>query len=367
MRVLVLNGPNLNLLGRREPALYGSTSLADLETQISKWAVELGVIATFHQSNHEGGLVDAIQGAAELDGIVINPGALTHTSRSIPDAIRAVGAPTVEIHISNVRRRETWRADSFVSEVVVRTIYGRGLTGYRDALRHLVNRAAFPVGTVRYGPHLENVADLRVPPDGGGSRLIILIHGGFWLGEWERDTMETLAVDLTSRGFATLNLEYRRLGAGGGWPGPGHDVLTAAGHVSQMPEVSAARTAIIGHSAGGHIALWAARRGRGRPVDLTVGLAPVTDLGAMAGSDGVGSRPAAELLQAGAPPDVDVVPGKSLLVHGADDEVVPVSHSTRLGDGADVVLVEDLGHFEMLDPLRAHWPRVMESLSAALQ
>jgi pimeloyl-ACP methyl ester carboxylesterase len=98
-----------------------------------------------------------------------------------------------------------------------------------------------------------------------------------------------------------------------------------------------------------------------------VGLAPVTDLGAMAGSDGVGSRPAAELLQAGAPPDVDVVPGKSLLVHGADDEVVPVSHSTRLGDGADVVLVEDLGHFEMLDPLRAHWPRVMESLSAALQ
>jgi dipeptidyl aminopeptidase/acylaminoacyl peptidase len=144
-------------------------------------------------------------------------------------------------------------------------------------------------------------------------------------------------------------------------------VLTAIGHVSQIPEVSAARTAILGHSAGGHLALWAARRHRGRPVDLTVGLAPVTDLGVMAGSDGVGSRPAAALLQAGAPPDVAAVPGKTLLVHGADDEMVPVSHSTRLVDDVDVVLVDGLGHFEMLDPLRAHWPRVMEALRAALE
>jgi acetyl esterase/lipase len=194
-----------------------------------------------------------------------------------------------------------------------------------------------------------------------------LIHGGFWLGEWERDTIETLAVDLTGRGFATLNLEYRRLGAGGGWPGPAHDVLTAIGHVSQIPEVSAARAAILGHSAGGHLALWAASRDRGRPIDLTVGLASVTDLGTMAGSDGVGSRPAAALLQAGAPSDVAVVPGKTLLVHGTADEIVPVSHSTRLGDDAEVVLVDDLGHFEMLDPLRAHWPRVVKALRAALE
>ncbi|HEX5695094.1 MAG TPA: alpha/beta hydrolase, partial [Acidimicrobiia bacterium] len=273
----------------------------------------------------------------------------------------------VEVHISNVREREQWRADPFVSEAVVRTIHGRGLTGYRDALRHLINRAVFPFDTVRYGPHLENVADLRVPPEDGGSRLVILIHGGFWLEEWERDTMETLAVDLTSRGFATLNLEYRRLCAGGGWPGPGHDVLTAIRHVSQIPEVSSSPTAILGHSAGGHLALWAAGRHRGRPVDLTVGLAPVTDLGALAGSDGVGSRPAASLLQTGAPLDVAVLPGKTLLVHGADDGVVPVSHSTRLGDEAEVVLVDDLGHFEMLDPRRAHWPRVIEALRAALQ
>jgi 3-dehydroquinate dehydratase-2 len=152
MRVLVLNGPNLNLLGTREPDVYGDTTLADLERAVGRWGEKLGVETTFAQSNHEGEVVDAIHGANGIDAIVINPGALTHTSRSIGDAIAAVGLPAVEVHISNIREREPWRATSLVAPSCVRSIYGRGVGGYQDALRHLKNRASMPFKTERYGP-----------------------------------------------------------------------------------------------------------------------------------------------------------------------------------------------------------------------
>jgi 3-dehydroquinate dehydratase-2 len=363
MQVLILNGPNLNLLGSREPEVYGTTTLADLEAQISAWAEPIGVVVTFHQANHEGDLVEAIQQGAGLDGIVLNPGALTHTSRSIGDAILSVGVPTVEVHISNVKQRESWRAESLVSEAAVRTIYGRGFSGYRDALRHLVNREAVPIRTLRYGPHADNVADLRLVADGANG-LVILVHGGFWLREWERDTMETLAVDLTGKGYATLNVEYRRLGGGGGWPGSGHDVLTVLDFVDQVPELSMMSRAMIGHSAGGYLALWASNRQRARSVGLTVGLAAVTDLESLARSDRAGSAQARELLDSGAPEQVDAGPAKTLLVHGEDDDLVPRSHSIRLGAAAEVEVVPGLGHFEMLDPLGEHWPPVVNALSA---
>jgi 3-dehydroquinate dehydratase-2 len=364
MRVLVLNGPNLNLLGTRESAVYGALTLSGLETEIRSWGTALGVETSCLQSNHEGALVEAIHGAAGIDGIVINPGALTHTSRSIGDAIRAVGVPTVEVHISNVKSREPWRAESFVADSCVRTIYGRGFSGYRDALRHLVNRAAVPLRTVRYGPHHENVIDLRLPTV-GEIGVVLLVHGGFWLRQWELDSMETLAVDLTGRGFATLNVEYRRLGAGGGWPGSAHDVLTALEFVGQVPDLSTTVTAVVGHSAGGHLGLWATNRKRSRPVDLTVGLAVVTDLALLADSGGTGSAEARTLLDSGAPEQVAAIPNKTLLIHGEDDDLVPVSHSTRLGDGADVELVAGLGHFDLLDPGRPHWGRVVAALESA--
>lgn len=365
MRVLVLNGPNLNLLGTREPEVYGTTSLQDLEKQIESWAEPLGVSPSFLQTNQEGDLVDAIHGASGMDGIIINPGALTHTSRSIGDAIGSVGIPAVEVHISNVKRRETWRSVSFVSDAAVRTIYGRGMTGYRDALRHLVNRAAVPFETMRYGPHRDNVADIRLP-SADPSGLVVLIHGGFWMMEWERDSMETLAVDLTAKGFATLNLEYRRLGDGGGWPGSAHDVLTALALVDESPDLAELPRGMIGHSAGGHLALWASPRRQVNPIGLTVGLAPVTDLTALAGADGAGSESAQALLGAGAPTQVGAIAGKTLLLHGHADDLVPASHSTRLEAEATVVIIEDLGHFEMLDPTRPHWAQVVDSLSEAL-
>jgi 3-dehydroquinate dehydratase-2 len=165
MRVLILNGPNLNLLGAREPDVYGETTLTDLEAMVEEWGKSLGMETLFAQSNHEGEMVEAIQGADGVDAIVINPGALTHTSRSIGDALGAVGIPAVEVHISNIRQREPWRATSLVSPSCVRTIYGRGVGGYQDALRHLKNREATAFHTVRYGPHPDNVADVRRPPE----------------------------------------------------------------------------------------------------------------------------------------------------------------------------------------------------------
>ena len=206
MRVLVLNGPNLNLLGTREPDVYGDTTLEGLESLIEGWGADLGIETRFTQSNHEGEVIDAIHEAAGMDGLIINPGALTHTSRAIGDAISSVGVPAVEVHISNIKQREPWRAESLVAPSCVRTIFGRGVGGYQDALRHLQNRAAAPFETISYGPHRDNVGDLR-RPDGEASGLLVLVHGGLWRQEYERDSTETLAVDLT--GSRVLDLEPR--------------------------------------------------------------------------------------------------------------------------------------------------------------
>lgn len=360
MRVVILNGPNLNLLGSREPDVYGSATLQDLERQISDWASSLGVETSFLQSNHEGELVEAIHAAGGADGIVINPGAFSHTSRALGDALHSVGAPAVEVHISNVREREAWRAVSLVSPACVRTIYGRGIGGYRDAIRLLVNRVAAPSETLRYGPHPDNVGDLRLPATKPAG-LAVLVHGGFWRQEYERDSTETLAVDLIGRGWASWNIEYRRLGRGGSWPGPGQDVKLAFDFIRQRPEVEVAAPAIIGHSAGGYLGLWAANRSSGQSVGLTVGLAAVTDLGSLAASGEPGSGEAKRLLAAGAPPALEAPPS-TLLVHGQEDELVPVSHSMRLSDTARVEIFPGMGHFDLLDPTREHWSTVFAAL-----
>ena len=141
MRILILNGPNLNMLGIREPDIYGHTTYADLCAMIRTEADRLGVEAEFFQSNHEGALVDAIQqGYGRVDGIVINPGAYTHTSVALLDAVKAVGIPTVEVHISDPDTREPFRKTSYIRAACVRTIKGRGLEGYLEALRFLCEK-----------------------------------------------------------------------------------------------------------------------------------------------------------------------------------------------------------------------------------
>ena len=135
MKLLVLNGPNINMLGIREPGVYGKQSYAELLRLLQVWAEELGIEMTHYQSNHEGYLVDKIQEAyGKFDGIVINPAAYTHTSVAILDALKAVAIPAVEVHISDVRAREDFRQISYAGKACVKTIMGQGLDGYRQAM-----------------------------------------------------------------------------------------------------------------------------------------------------------------------------------------------------------------------------------------
>ena len=141
MKILVINGPNLNMLGVREPEIYGSTTYAELVDMISAYAKEKGVYTECKQSNCEGELVHYIQSAYKcFDGIVINPAAYTHTSVALLDAVKAVGVPTVEIHISDPDTREEFRRISYIREACVATVKGEGLKGYLHAIDILVDK-----------------------------------------------------------------------------------------------------------------------------------------------------------------------------------------------------------------------------------
>ena len=140
-RVLVLNGPNLNLLGTREPAIYGSQTLKDIENLCQNAAAELGLSVDFRQSNHEGELVTWIQAArTTADAILINPAAYSHTSVAIADALKAVDLPVAEVHLSNIHQREPFRHHSYVSAVAVGVLCGFGALGYKLALQALAEK-----------------------------------------------------------------------------------------------------------------------------------------------------------------------------------------------------------------------------------
>ncbi len=141
MKILVINGPNINMLGIREPGIYGTQSFRNLLELLEQTAAENGIVIEQFQSNHEGDLVDRIQAAyGNTDGIVINPAAYTHTSVAILDALKSVGIPAVEVHISDVAAREDFRQISFAGLACEMTVKGQGLDGYRQAILYLINK-----------------------------------------------------------------------------------------------------------------------------------------------------------------------------------------------------------------------------------
>lgn len=144
MSILVLHGPNLNLLGTREPEVYGHTTLAEIDADLFRMAADAGVTLQSLQSNHEGALIDRIQ-AARSDGtafVIINPGGLTHTSVALRDALAGVALPFIEVHLSNIHRREAFRKHSYLSDIALGVICGLGADGYRLALRHALARSS---------------------------------------------------------------------------------------------------------------------------------------------------------------------------------------------------------------------------------
>lgn len=243
-----------------------------------------------------------------------------------------------------------------------------------------------PAPVVRYGSHPDQVANLHLPAsEGGPFPCVILIHGGFWRERWDRTLMTPMAIDLARQGYAALNVEYRRVGQdGGGWPGTFDDIAAAADALADIAEIDPARLAAVGHSAGGHLALWLGARADGRVrlrgavsqagvVDLVQ--AHADDLGAGAVADLIGGSPADfPERYAHASPAARVPLGISqLLVHGADDDIVPPAQSRAYAAraqaaGDDVELVELAGadHFDVVDPAHEAWRTVVQRLPRLL-
>jgi len=156
MRILIINGPNINMLGIREPDIYGKNTYADLCKLIQNHASEKGIEVKLFQSNHEGDIVDEIQAAyGNFDGIVINPAAYTHTSVAILDALKAVGIPAVEVHISDVSKREEFRQISYARLACCKTIMGHGLDGYREAVLYLKSLLGGVIGSTNTANEIE--------------------------------------------------------------------------------------------------------------------------------------------------------------------------------------------------------------------
>jgi 3-dehydroquinate dehydratase-2 len=374
MHLLVINGPNLNLLGTREPAIYGSETLGDLEREWHRHGTRRGVTVTTLQTNHEGKIVDAIQEAAgTVDGLILNAGALTHTSRSIPDAISATGIPTVEVHISNIYEREPWRATSYVSPVAEHVIYGRGPVGYTNAIDHLVAQLSSPPETVSYGDEVDHTMDIRVPDATAPAPIVVLLHGGFWKDIWTRDIMGPLAVEFSDRA-ATFNVEYRR--GRGSFPASVDDVnaavdwilANASGHNSTANEIT-----IVGHSAGGYLALKLAERRT--DIAHVVALAPAANIDELPKQYGQGD-PATRYLN-GSPTDRPGLWSAARLhqsprvpvtvIHGADDDIVPPSHSTWYAEGTSdvsMIMLPETGHFEVVDPTSEVFESVRSAVSS---
>lgn len=334
MRLLVVNGPNSDLP-------------TDLGDQVRVWGSDMGLSVDVAQSDDPTQLADQIR-RHNGEGIVIDFDGLTGIE-TLVEELADVAVPVIEV--------STRRQQSPVFAGTYRKTFGRGLSGYRDAMRHLANRAAMPFETIGYGPHPDNVGDLR----GEGDQLVVLVHGGLWRLEYERDSTESLAVDLARRGYRTWNIEYRRLGDGGGWPGSADDVLAALDTIPTLG-LDAARVSVIGHSAGSYLLMWAAERTT-VDIELHVALGPLLDLESAVESGDVGADECSTLLRGGAP-RLDPGRVRTVLVHGDTDQIVPVERSVAFSTRYGLEHYRtSAGHFSLLDPRKAEWEWVLDQLA----
>jgi len=270
-------------------------------------------------------------------------------------------------------------------------IAGRGLQGYRWAIRHLVAQGAWPVDTYRYGEERDHRADLRLPATGGPHPLVVLIHGGGWKHRWTRDLMAPIAVDLAKHGCATWNLEFRRVGGGGGWPATFDDLrmaINALTHIDEAELLDLDRVCFLGHSSGGQLALWAAADAETvvRP-SYVVAIAAITDLveasrrqliggeniaaGLLGGThEEVPERYAAVSPRANLPLGADL-----LLIQGLDDyipDLVDLNRSYAIaaraaGDEVEHAELPGVDHLSPIEPASAAWRLIRDRLTTVLR
>ncbi len=376
MHILIVNGPNLKLLGTREPGIYGTATLGDLETGWRDRAAQYSASIEAFQSNHEGAIVDAISEApGRYDGLIINAGALSHYSYSVRDAVAACELPSVEVHISNIYEREEWRHFSVLTDVCDLTIVGRGTDGYLNAIDHLLAKSVRPPTTTMYADHPDAVLDIRTPPGDGPHPVALLIHGGFWSDVWNRDLMDPMAVALVDAGWATVNIEYTR-GPGSYGSAP-EDVEAALAWIlehSSEYSLDKSRVAAIGHSAGGYLALRLAHDGS--PITAALPLAAVSDLAAMSdarseddpvamflGADRTGAPRLWEQAELTGQPDVPVH-----MLHGMEDNTVPPAHSEAYvqlrGGTTPITIIGGCDHMGIIDPHNDSWRTIVASLDS---
>jgi len=377
--IAILNGPGVHV------------DRDGLQRWCDEWSNDLGVNLSCQFAGDERELMQALADASsEARGILVNPG--TGDVVAVQQAVEGSALPVVWVDVQEAERPRP----RLLEDVSVAAIRGRGVWGYRWAAQYLLQRLEWPFTVVPYGSERDQVGDLRLPANGDGPwPVAVLLHGGFWRERWERDTIEPLAIDLTRRGFATWNLEYRRVGPfGGGWPSTCEDVaagIDALADLADLHPLDLSRVVYIGHSAGGQLALWAVKRhgmhtpARVSPM-LVVSLAGVADLEECA-HRGLGDTGDAAAALMGAEPEqrpaeyAAASPMRSLplgvpqlVVQGRLDNTPDLVDMSRLyaqaaseaGDSVDFLELDDADHFHLIVPSSHAWPLIVERIERSV-
>jgi acetyl esterase/lipase len=381
-RLVVVPGPGLD---ERDCAAWATEAGIEIDLCSGHPAAVLGALAG------EGPAPAGTAGGAAdgLGGVVVAPGAVGLDDPRLARAVAAVGVPVVAVEPGNLRKNGLEPEATRLIAAGGHLLYGRGADTGRHAILFLARRQIQVPDTLAYGRDPSQEGDLWLPAGDGPHPVAVIFHGGFWYHAWERDLMDGLALDLAGRGIAAWNVEYRRVGAGGGWPATGEDAGRATEHLAALAPVyglDLSRVAVLGHSAGAQLALWVAARRRRASVHpaLAVGLATIADLEA-ARSDRLGGGSVTRLVEAVGIVDPEVALADAspqarlpigvpqILAHAVNDDVVPMSQTTRYadaaraaGDDVSVLEVKAGGHFDLIDPRAEGWAAVASATQERL-